>query len=680
MLVGGAVILLLTILAVGRSAMGTRLDSVTVDEPWHIVAGAEYVRAGDFRLNPEHPPLVKLWVGAAMPDSFKLRPRGPLVEKTQEREMVEQTFFHDNDFRAAQARARVAMWCFHGLLLIALGALLWRVFGLAWAIGTLAFLAIEPTVGAHLPVVMTDLPLALTLAIATLCGGLVLATWTWAWTVAFGIALGLALGAKHSALAGVSGVAIIAGLAALAPLLRDRDLRTAAKRLAKLAVAGALALAVLWGQYGFHFHAGPGGADGFNRAMPDKVADLKVDGLRRAIAFADEWRLLPRAYLWGLADTVRAGVEGRGENMQFLWGVRHKGRPPWYTWPSYVLIKVPLALLVLALLGALALAPRSQSPSARWALLLLLGMAVAHFLALTRSQGTYAGVRHALPIVLVLAVLGGGAVWRAGQVWPSPMRMAVLACLVAATFMTIREPRLWEYHNELVGGTANAWHYFANEGVELGQRAYEVERYVREVVKPGGQRFYLSYNNLIEAEAKSLGLERFKKVEDLDDTNVAGIWDGYFFYQASDAVPVPETDWDPNIIFKELTRIARLGSVEVWRGRQQSPRVRASWMAGIVREYIYKKGGADWDLVSKRLEEVLAAVPTNVGAAIELGNAYVRLGRRRDALRAYRQPLSLEDRGVLDELSRQDLKQQVARLERGDDLARIEPLRPRNME
>jgi hypothetical protein len=46
--------------AIFRSYLGTRLDSFTLDEPYHIVAGTSYVRLGDFRLNPEHPPLMKL--------------------------------------------------------------------------------------------------------------------------------------------------------------------------------------------------------------------------------------------------------------------------------------------------------------------------------------------------------------------------------------------------------------------------------------------------------------------------------------------------------------------------------------------------------------------------------------------------------------------------------------------
>src|SRR5690606_840497 len=135
-------------------------------EPWHVVAGTAYARGDGFHLNPEHPPLVKLWVGAWMPDTFRLPPKPPLREKSQERDWVENTMFFGNDARAAQARARLALWTLHGLMLAVLGLLIWRAFGLAWAAGALLFLALEPTVGAHLPVVMTDLPLALSLAIA----------------------------------------------------------------------------------------------------------------------------------------------------------------------------------------------------------------------------------------------------------------------------------------------------------------------------------------------------------------------------------------------------------------------------------------------------------------------------------------------------------------------------------
>jgi hypothetical protein len=49
------------------------------------------------------------------------------------------------------------MFALNGLLLVALGFAVRRAFGPGVAVGTIAFLAVDPTVAAHLPVVMTDL-------------------------------------------------------------------------------------------------------------------------------------------------------------------------------------------------------------------------------------------------------------------------------------------------------------------------------------------------------------------------------------------------------------------------------------------------------------------------------------------------------------------------------------------
>ena len=106
---GLALLLALVALAVLRSHVGTQRDGFTIDEPWHVVAGVSYLRSGDYRLNPEHPPLVKLVVGAAQDEGFVLPPFAPLVEKSQEREWVEDVMFLQNDAAAAQA-AQMHAW------------------------------------------------------------------------------------------------------------------------------------------------------------------------------------------------------------------------------------------------------------------------------------------------------------------------------------------------------------------------------------------------------------------------------------------------------------------------------------------------------------------------------------------------------------------------------------------
>jgi hypothetical protein len=689
-LAGLALLLALVALAQWRSWHGTRLDSLTVDEAWHIVAGVEYAREGDFRLNPEHPPLTKRWVGAFMPDAFQLRPKGPLSGKGAERDFVEETFYLDNDFRAAQARAHLAMRALNGLLLLGVGLLLWHALGLGWAAGALAFIALEPTVGAHLPLVMTDLPVALALTMAALCAGLWLWRPSWRWAAGLGLAMGLALGAKHSALPGVAVLGALCTVVAVARALRPRRrdaavdaagasvIRALVRSALQLALATALAVATLWAHYDFRFHAGPDGRDDFNRPMADKIADLRVDHWREAIAFADAHRLAPRAWLWGLADTVRAGVEGRGQNLNLLWGTMHEGSAPWSTFPSYIAAKLPLALLAMALLGGVALALRRDGgmpddAARRRAAGLALGvLALGHLLALAQSQGTYAGVRHALPVVVVLGVLAAAVFAVSAGRMRRAIAVAGFACLAAALAMTIREPRLWEYHNELARGSADAWRLFGNEGLDLGQRAFELADFNARVMAPSGLPVYSGYW-FGEEQARALGLAYTRRVDSLDDTNVEGIYEGWFIVPMDRHVPMPQWNHDPAAYFAGLERVARLGYVEIWRGRQVVPQSRAFALSELLVEYVHKEGGGDWEKVAARSREVLAVLPHRFPDAIELGSALLRLGRREDAIAAYRQPFAA-DRGALDALTRQQLEQRIAELERGDDLATLRPL------
>ncbi len=77
LMVGGAIL---------RSALATRLDDFTFDEAYHIAAGVSYVKLGDFRINPEHPPFVKLWVGSLMSATgFRLSPFRNFHDKYDER-------------------------------------------------------------------------------------------------------------------------------------------------------------------------------------------------------------------------------------------------------------------------------------------------------------------------------------------------------------------------------------------------------------------------------------------------------------------------------------------------------------------------------------------------------------------------------------------------------------------
>ena len=193
-------VLLLIALAIARSAVATQLDSFTLDEPYHIAAGVSYVKYRDFGINPEHPPLVKLWVGAAIAATgFHLDALRQFNDKRDERSFATEATLRRNDPDSVQRRARVAMYGFNGLMLLALAFALRQVFGEAVALGALLFLAIDATVAGHLPVVMTDLPLALCSATAVALAARAFQTWNWPHLGAGAGVLGLTMAAKHSA-------------------------------------------------------------------------------------------------------------------------------------------------------------------------------------------------------------------------------------------------------------------------------------------------------------------------------------------------------------------------------------------------------------------------------------------------------------------------------------------------
>jgi hypothetical protein len=669
-LAGLTLVVLLSLLAIGRSMLGTAQDGFSIDEPWHIVAGTSYARGDGYHLNPEHPPLVKRWVGMAMPDAFKLRQPTALKEKDEERRWVQETMYQQNDPMRAQAVSRPAMWTLNGLLLCVLGLLLWRAFGLAWAIGSLAFLVLEPTVAAHMPVVMTDLPLALTLCIAALCAGLLASTWRWRWAIATGLAMGLALTAKHSALAGLAGIGLVLVLAAQWGW--KAGLREGMRRTGMVLASATLAFALLWGAYDFRFHADPDGGDRFNRPIAEKIAELRLPHWKQSLAFADRHRLLPRSYLWGMADTVRTGVEGRSSGLFFVWGTMHEGAPPWFSWPAIILSKMPLGLLALALAG-LALALRgARTPAARWALGAVVAACVLHMTALIGSGGVWGGVRHALPVVVALAIVAGALLAWAWQRQSRALLALVAVPYALALAMTIREPSAWEYHNELVGGTRNAYRYFENEGLGLGQRYPQLRDYYHRVIAPSGLPLYSRF-----APKEVLSADRIawrRQVETLDDTNVDGRLTGWFVMPMGALIAVPQVDWDPARDLRGRTLVARFGPYGIWKGTQNDPLGRAGAMGSRVTEYIYKENGKDWAKVAARLEEVVAKMPMAVPGHFELGNAYVRLGKREAAVTAYGRMFEQKTMPI-DPLVAAQVKAQIAKLKSGAPMSAIQPMR-----
>ena len=198
----------------------------------------------DFRLNPEHPPLVKLWVGAALASGFHLPPLPRLVDKFAEREFNESVVFLDNDPDRVQTRSRAAMWALNGLLMLFLALSVSRAPGNTVALGTVP--GHRPNGGwppsgcAHRSSSCAAGDDGHLFAVQAFRSG------RWFDVSLAALALGLTLGAKHSGLIALVTVGTSGAAVALLPRITARTMSRASVLVLTFTILLG-ALVVLWG-------------------------------------------------------------------------------------------------------------------------------------------------------------------------------------------------------------------------------------------------------------------------------------------------------------------------------------------------------------------------------------------------------------------------------------------------
>jgi len=622
-------LLLLVAGAVVRSAISTRLDGFTMDEAYHIAAGVSYVRYADFRINPEHPPLVKLWVGSFISAAgFHLNSIRPFADKADERDFAEEDVYFNNDFNCVQRRARIAMWTLNGLLLVALAFAVRRAFGPGVALGTLLFLAIDPTVAAHLPVVMTDLPVSLLSATTVVLAIRAFQDWAWSDLVACSIALGLGVATKHSAPVFLIFVVLTgAFLALVLPVSRAENSRSF--RFAKLSAVGAGALIILWGFYFFRFAESSTGREVFNRALSDKIADVHSPVYRLVLNAMASSHVAPRAYIWGFADTIRAGLEGRADPIT-AFGRPYLGTGPRYFFPGMIALKLPIGLSVLVLVGLLLFFAGHLSHE-RYTGLAIVPAPLLLFLLVLSLGSTYGGIRHALPVVILLAIFGGLAVQLAFSSNSKWLKVVVVAAFVAAAASALPVMRPWEYFNEIIGGTKNGHLYFSDDGVDLWQRGKELAAYYHRVLEPAGEVPLLAYG-IFEPEKRARHLDWVGRDRKRDEARLSSpVFSGTILMNARFLGEKPF--WDRSNL-RHTAPTARFGNLLVFRGTFDCGGIFAPnlYFDAVSKIYAEKP---DLRAAERLLRQSVRMDPREFFADIELGNLCLKRGSREDALHAY---------------------------------------------
>lgn len=632
-------ILVVVLLAILRSAVATRFDSFTIDENYHIIAGVSYFRTGDYRLNPEHPPLVKLWVGAFIPESvLHLPPLQVFNDKSGERTYAAETVFLRNDPDRVQRYARFAMYCFNGILLFVFALVARRAFGDTIALGALIFLAIDPTVAAHMPVVMTDLPITLIGAVALLSAWLAFQSWRPTAIVGAAIALGLTLATKHSGIIFAVFVALVGLYAAQRKTTASSAITapftpTRGRRLFLLAVLLVGACTVLWSTYRFHFHESPSTQETFNRPLADKIADLQSPTHRSVLGALARFHVVPRPFLWGFADIIRAGVEGRGFPIYF-WNHIYLEKKPLYFFPVQILVKIPIGLLLVSFTGLILFLARRTQPENRSQFWLLVLFCLFFTTTLATSHSQYAGVRHTAPVYPTLAIFAGAAAAFAIQHDSPALKMLVIASTVWAIVSAVPVLRPWEYHNALAGGTSRAYLHFSDEGIDLGLRVKDLASYYHRVLEPKGELpYYVSYLTSDE-ELRARGVhtisEKWDSGELPDDSSTVR---GTLIVEAILANPLLQSSLGP---LQHIEPTERLGNLLIFRGSFDLPEWRASrpyWRGRIT--LLSPNGGPEKAL--PLFQQAADLNPAFYPAWIEVGNLQAQRGQRDLAIHAFEQ-------------------------------------------
>ena len=469
---------------VALAVSSLRTQSATFDEGSHLPAGYTYLRLGDHRLNPEHPPLVKTL--AALPLLFidvTLKPDDEAWALRRQWEFGKRFLYRWND------ADRLLFW--GRLPIVGLGALLGlSVFcwarhrhGPRAAVLALFLCVLSPDVLAHGQLVTTDVGIALFMFLSVVAFDAVSRRVSAGRIALAGLAAGAAFATKFSAVLLLPILASLAVVAVLAPepmtlALPGRAPRDLTRRRARVAaMAGVLAavgvssLAIVWASYGFR-----------SRLSPDPEVEA-----------AFEWsRVEPEGALQGpLARGVRtSGVLPEAFVFGFLRFFKHSEPRPafllgrvsndgwWYFFPVTFLLKTPVPLLALLAL-AVATRRRHRRP---WRDELVLWLPVGIYAVVAVVRALNIGHRHLLPIYPFLFVAAGRVADWAFP--PSPARARVPALVVSAlcgwhaASTALIHPHYLAYVNELGGGPSNGYRLFADSSLDWGQDLKNLKAYL----------------------------------------------------------------------------------------------------------------------------------------------------------------------------------------------------------
>ncbi len=355
---------------------GASKQGGTFDEIIYAPSGYSYWKTGDFRLNPEHPPFLKLWLALPLLVEHVDVSAVPGWAKKNEW-LYGQRFVYDSGLAPSSIlfRSRMMVALLSALLAMGVWWTARHLGGDAPGLFALALYALDPLVVAHAGLATTDLGTSAFYFFAALSFPAAISQGGQRRLVTAGVLLGLALASKHSTL-----------------LL--------------LAILFSTMALVLWQNRRQHCSEPGPAIESQQPPAPGTTPGLvllrllEVVGLGVAVLVLCHGPAGPGLYLEGL-DIQRVHME-QGHPAYAFGHYSMKGW--WWYFPAAWAVKTPIPLLLATLAGVILLSTRLRASPLTNAVPLL-ALALPWGAALATPLNT--GVRYLLPAVPFLAVAGG---------------------------------------------------------------------------------------------------------------------------------------------------------------------------------------------------------------------------------------------------------------------------------
>jgi len=477
--------------------LSMRGDSATMDESAHIPAGYSYLSQKDFRLNPEHPPLIKDL--AALPLLF-LKLNFPKDHPSWQEGVNNQWWFGNvflyqsgNDADKIILWARLPMI----LLLILLG---WLIFYWARKLGgnivgifVLLLFAFSPTFLTHGRLVTTDVGATFGIVLATFFYLRFLKNTRKLNIILAGITFGIALLLKFSCVLLLPFFFIITLVFVLFNFEGwVNKIKNLARYLVFLILIGVIAVLVIYPVYYFHT---------LNYSQAKQIQDTKSilessplsSLLKLNIWMAKNSILRPLAhYFLGLLMATQR--VGGGNTTYFLGKISSAGT--WYYFPVVYLLKEPLGFHILAIIAFLIIVLAVKNSLNRNILKNIKSFFLNHFpefsmvvfLAIywiTSIKGNLnLGVRHILPAfpfnyILITLVIKNKIKSFENITLKKTLILSIALFLgwYVASSISIY-PHYLSYFNEIIGGPKNGYKFVVDSNYDWGQDLKRLKAFV----------------------------------------------------------------------------------------------------------------------------------------------------------------------------------------------------------